>query len=83
MNSKTSASDSPSQRLARRTFEHPWTQSIGWVTEQYESESHEAAQCSADAMSAIGWSIWIISNIGQPGFVVYRECGMNEKHVCI
>lgn len=76
MNKTNDADRAPVQRLVMRTFEHPWTQERGWVTEQYESESHESAQYGAIAMAAIGWSVWIVSNEEQPGFVVYQEHGM-------
>jgi NTP pyrophosphatase (non-canonical NTP hydrolase) len=65
--------NAPSHFLVNRVLEHPWTQLSGWVTEQYSAVSHDSALYAADAMSMDGWSIWIVSNVGQPGFVVYRE----------
>jgi len=62
-----------SSTFVMRHFGHPWDGRCGWVHEQYESPDHESALYGAEAMMAQGWHVWIISNIEQPGFVVYRE----------
>lgn len=52
---------------------HPWTEREGWVTVQFTSKTHDIADRDATTMKACGWSVWIVSNSGCPGFVVYRE----------
>jgi hypothetical protein len=63
-------------KLVMRDFRHPWEDRHGWVHEQYESPDHESASLGAEAMVAEGWYVWIVSNTGRPGFVVYREHGV-------
>jgi hypothetical protein len=57
---------------------HPWTQGPGWVTRQYKSKSHETAEREASVLCQKGWSIWLVSNVGEPGFVVYRKGNDHE-----
>lgn len=76
--SKTNSDDrTPVHAIVMRHFGHPWDDRRGWVTEQYDSPDHESASYGAAAMLAEGWSVWIVSNTGQPGFVVYREHGVD------
>lgn len=58
---------------------HPWTQEPGWITRQYQSVSHEAAERDAIMMQQKGWSIWLVSNDMQPGFVVYKKLSSEPK----
>lgn len=58
--------------------EHPWGSKAApgkWETRQYETESHMQAGKEASKMAKEGWSIWLVSNSGTPGFVVYRKVG--------
>lgn len=55
--------------------EHPWLGTDGWETRQYRSSSHEAAKKDTSQMISEGWSSWIVSNDGEPGFVVFRRTG--------
>ena len=59
--------------MREREFEHPWTGEPGWITETYKTDSHKQAQEGIKLMELQGWSAWIVSNVGDPGFVVYRE----------
>jgi hypothetical protein len=66
----------PLHGIVMRHFSHPWDGRIGWVTQQHESPDHQAASYGAAAMMTEGWHVWIVSNEGTPGFVVYREHGV-------
>lgn len=53
--------------------EHPDGETSGYTTQCYRTDSHSDAQFYADWMHEFGWEIWIVSNTGQPGFVVYKK----------
>lgn len=57
--------------------EHPWgkaAEALGqWETRQYEAGTHIEAGREAMKMIKEGWSLWLVSNTGTPGFVVYRK----------
>lgn len=59
--------------LVSESHLHPWTGETGWVARRYQSASHEAAVTGAVALSDAGWEVWIIANIGTPGFLVFRK----------
>ena len=61
------------KRLVDRYEGHPWDQTPGWTTEEYLTDSHQSAEKYANEMVSQGWVIWIVSNDGAPGFVVYKK----------
>lgn len=63
--------------IATRDLEHPWDGRLGYVTQRHDSPSHEAAEDGCKQMVDGGWTSWIVSNDGSPGFVVYRQCRTN------
>ena len=55
---------------------HPWGKNAhadNWETRQYEAANHVEAWNEAKLKEREGWSIWLVSNTGQPGFVIYRK----------
>lgn len=62
--------------LVEEKKEHPWGPKAApgkWETRHYSAETHMEAGKAAWKMMEEGWSVWLISNTGSPGFVVYRK----------
>jgi len=57
----------------RISYGHPWDNTPGWMVLQQSTSTHAEAEKQAVRLTRIGWSVWIVSNVGPPGFVVYRE----------
>lgn len=56
--------------------EHPWGQRHApgvWETRYYQAETHIEAGREAQRKVLQGWSVWLVSNTGTPGFVIYRK----------
>jgi len=60
-------------KLVEEKNGHPWDEKPGYITRIYQSESHTEASKQIEKFIQEGWSPWITSNTGNPGFVIYKE----------
>lgn len=69
-------------RLVSQVNNHPWfDDDNSFVTQVWETSSHEVSEQVAGMMNADGWSIYLVANCGTPSIVVYRKVMPDEDRI--
>jgi hypothetical protein len=70
----------PPPRLVSQVNNHPWfDDDNSFVTQVWETSSHDASEQVAGMMNADGWSIYLVANCGTPSIVVYRKVVQDDE----